>query len=272
MFKERVNKIKHNLKLSNLHIYKLHLLRNYYMSGAYKFSKFPVKEILICGLNRSGSTMLYNIIKLMMELSEKKGDVYIKNDYDYVGLLEQYKHEPIALFKIHHFSILAKKRIEAGRAIAFFTHRDTRDVCVSLIQKGWLTMATYFSKRVYKYHYYNSILYTSVKGMHTFTYKQLMEDKRQVIHDLAIILGKSLTEAEVDAIVFKTDIQNTRKTIKANVQQSAEYNVSSQLHHNHIADGKSDKYLSFFNEKELKKLNRKNKKFLRHFKYIQNEE
>ena len=91
--------------------------------------------ILNCGVPRSGSTKLNQMITQLLHPNYKGNYQYVDN----VGSLRKSivsENENIIL-KTHTYFPQLKSGIKNGSVKAFMTHRDIRDVAVSIITRGW---------------------------------------------------------------------------------------------------------------------------------------
>ena len=200
--------------------------------------------ILNCGLPRSGSTLLNLMIKEILVKGIISEDNYVDNHKQLSERLSSYKHS--SLIKTHAFFPNVGSLIKRGQVIAFMTHRDIRDVVVSLCQKGWVDNIFEFVKsKDLKNMAYTSIAYSQITGMNIISFDEMMSDPKSIISFLASKLNISLTNDEIDQIaknVSKEEIMNKVKKLHEEDDSAGKFDKSSGLHSNHISDAKSGKW------------------------------
>lgn len=214
---------------------------------------------------RSGSTLLFNIIKEMLKLHTAKIDPYFINDKEYNKLL---KNEiSLVVKKNHRYSPLLKNRIMKGLSIGFFTHRDIRDVVVSLVQKGRIPDFDKWVNRGRLRKIVNdAFLYASTGKVMMIEYEHLLNQKKNVIDRVEKKLKLNLTDEEKESIIEKTDIEKTQKMLKEK-DENEQIDYSNHLHQNHISDGKIGKWKQCLTDYEIQVINLEAKDFLNFFNY-----
>ncbi|MEM9155856.1 MAG: hypothetical protein AAGB13_12620, partial [Cyanobacteria bacterium P01_F01_bin.33] len=88
------------------------------------------RNVILCaGMKRSGSTWLYNVLRVLLQ-EHTTYQVYGAwvSDYDAKNLA------PIHLIKVHGFN----SQLLDYSDLVFTSRRDIRDVIASLIRKGWI--------------------------------------------------------------------------------------------------------------------------------------
>lgn len=226
---------------------------------------FQIKDIVVCGVQRSGSTLLFNIINQILAENKYNEDTFFEKEILYKKLLE--KERSIQVRKNHTYLPLVANRIKKGLTIGFFTHRDIRDVLVSSIQKGWLTnIQEWVESQRIRYMINNSLLYAKTPYIHIYSYHELMHDRRNVIKSVSEVLGIELNEESIEKIIRNTSIDKVKSKLQE-IPQDVKLYYDNQLHRNHIADGESGKWEEFFTEEEKKFLNNYCGEYLRYFNY-----
>ena len=226
---------------------------------------YQIKDIVVCGVQRSGSTLLFNIINEILIESNRETDTFFEKEIFYKRLLENEMSPQVR--KNHTYLPLVAKRIKKGITIGFFTHRDIRDILVSSIQKGWIeNIQEWVDSLRIKYMINNSLLYAKTPKMNIYSYHDLMHNRPQVIVSVAKVLGVELNEESIEKITQKTSIAKVKEELQK-IPEDVKLHYDNQLHKNHIADGNSGKWENFFSEKEKIFLNSYCKKYLQYFKY-----
>ena len=236
------------------------------LNSLFYFNKdtFLIKDIVVCGLERSGSTLLFNIINEVLRENRSVLDPYFDDEIQYKKILA---HERSILVKKNHMYVpLVAKRIKKGQTIGFFTHRDLRDVIVSLLQAGWLDKAeTWVKNYRVKSISNNAMLYASTPNMHIFGYQQLVSNKEAVIKEVADILHVSLTPEIIEQINERTSIKEMRQ--KHQQPSPTPYRFDHRMQDDHIADGEIGKWKKHLTQQEAHFLTEYCKTYLDFFGY-----
>ncbi|MCP5061608.1 MAG: sulfotransferase domain-containing protein [Ignavibacteriae bacterium] len=226
---------------------------------------FAVKDIVVCGMPRSGSTLLYNIIREIITNNQPTVDRYFSDASGYKKLLKSEVFSNIN--KTHSFSPLLAKRIEKEYTLGFFSHRDVRDIIVSLMQKGRIMDIEDWLNTIKLEKLVNdSILLAKIKNMTIISYQDMVEKKEEVILNISKKLNIILKQDEIKKIVEKTSIRHSREIVEK-IQVEKEYDIKTQLHHNHIADGRVGKWKQILDEKQINIINKRAKRYLTLFSY-----
>jgi|GEM_PF-1860445 len=238
--------------------------RNFSLSSILKANSYKVKDIVVCGMARSGSTLLFNIIKEMVNFHYRKIDPYFIDDSEYSNLLN---HE-ISLFikKNHRYSFSLQRRLKKKLTFGFFTHRDIRDVVVSLMQNGRITDFNKWSAdgRLRKI-VNDALLYARTGNVMMIEYEDLLNNKLKVIDIIADNLKLNLFPEEEQSIVEKTDLVSTKKLLSA--KETDTIDLANHLHKNHISDGKVGKWKEILTKEQIAYINSSTKDFLDFFHY-----
>lgn len=226
-------------------------------------------DIINCGAQRSGSTLLNLIIEQILRGKLNFSKKFCNTEEDYISTITSDKIT--VLNKTHNFSYLVSKRIEMGKSIGFFTYRDIRDVIVSHIQKGWISSYNeFFESGKYRYYLYNSILYSETKNIVSIEYEDLISKKQKTIELVANKLGYNLSDSEINSICEVTSVKNIKNKMSQFEFDSVNNNLvnaDTNLHSNHINNPNSGKWKGFFNEEEIKDINMKASQYLKYFNY-----
>lgn len=244
------------------------LYRYYKQLGSgviFKKVNYPIRDIVICGMPRSGSTLLFNLIKQITLIYSQKVNTYFNYDSEYRNLLTA--ETSIYVKKNHRFSPLLSKRIEKKLTIGFFTHRDLRDVVVSLIQKGRITdFYEWLNRRKLRKIVNDSMLYAHTKNIILISYDDLLNNKRKIISKISAELNIQLSDEEIENLIKSSDIEKIKKQI-ADRRTLDVIDISTQLHSNHIKDGIVGKWKEKLNEDQIKIINEKSQDFMQFFGY-----
>jgi hypothetical protein len=226
---------------------------------------YQIKDIVVCGVQRSGSTLLFNLINEILAENKYKEDTFFEKEILYKKLLERERSELVK--KNHTYLPLVARRVKKGTSVGFFTHRDIRDILASSIQKGWVNnIEEWVDSQRIKYMINNSLLYAKTPNMHIYSYSDLMNKREQTIRSISETLGIELNEESVQKIKQNTSIQKVKKELQQ-IPQDVKLFYDNQLHKNHIADGSSGKWRKFFSEEEKNFLNKYCEDYLKYFDY-----
>lgn len=247
---------------NNLFAYKL--FRIYQNFNLYKNS-YPIRDIAVCGMPRSGSTLMFNIIKKVIETKNNKTDTFTRNDKQYKILL---KYEISSLVKkVHSYSPFLARRIKKRKTIGFFTHRDIRDIVVSEQQKGVVENPDSWKYKMrLRSIVNNALLYAKGPNMYIVSYEKLKNKPGEVIKKVSYALDATLSQEEIDQIKEALSIKNVKNELKQ-IPEEKRRNFSNQLHKNHIADGKTGKWKKYLSKQQINKITKESTDFLKYFNY-----
>ena len=102
------------------------------------------KIVLCTGMPRSGSTWLFNAVRLLLQSEAAEVCSYWKGDFDALKFLRSAGPEKILLLKIHRHSPVLEKKA----AVIFYSIRDIRDVIASKIRRGDGNFMRIIEKRI----------------------------------------------------------------------------------------------------------------------------
>lgn len=214
----------------------------------------PNKDIINCGAQRSGSTLLHNVIQQILFVNLASNYNFCGSEREYLKIQKQFTR--YNLIKIHEYSPIIERRIVNGKSIGFFTHRDLRDVIASKIQKGWIKdIEKYISSGLLRREVNTCIAYALTKNINIFAYNDLILNKKESITKIASVLNVQLAEENIDNIISETSIKATQKKIEqATFKESWGNKVDDKtgLHDNHINDPTPGKWKNVINSEHEK--------------------
>lgn len=153
------------------------------------------KKLILCaGIPRSGSTWMYNMIRLMLERSGRT--VYGAWIQDYQPEMSADVH----LVKVHE--PLGEDWLKKADVI-FCSHRDLRDIAASSIRMGWAKNdeeVITLLDNVLKMH-----SFWSAKASYELHYEDLLENSLAPAADMARVLGLHLKQQQLYQICQETD-------------------------------------------------------------------
>jgi len=187
-----------------------------------------MKPLYLCaGMPRSGSTWLYNVVRLLCERHyDKVHSCYVYHyQRDWLGWADA------AVIKVHEPVPILFHPDARVKQVVLTCRRDLRDVAASHILKGWQTEANVVGilhTIVAWYKFYEA------KSAFEFEYESLLIDPVSLIKDIGVNLGKPSnwqggfgmldTEEAREVAVEVSQLSNT---------SSATYDKTNLLHRNH---------------------------------------
>lgn len=141
------------------------------------------KLVLSSGMPRSGSTLLFNIIRLCLEKKYQNGLVS-----GWVGDLMELPNGKIYLIKLHGI-----RRIYTYRAsLIFYSYRDVRDALVSVERKFGTTPSIDLCRS-----YIKEYVLAKKYANYMFKYEDFSDNLESTIHFISKILNIKLDSAEI---------------------------------------------------------------------------
>jgi hypothetical protein len=171
--------------------------------------------IVAAGAVRSGSTMLYNIARLLLA---QQGPLTAGSYRDLA--------EPLGstvLVKIHRCEPAMAKRAN----IVLTCHRDLRDVVRSLAGMGWLstgpTLFDQIGQIVHQHSQWKPIAAADV------AYEAMMRDLRASVVEIASVLGVDAAHTDIDAVVRTVSAMPSPATLP----EGQPHDFTTLMHVNH---------------------------------------
>lgn len=247
------------LAFSNIELYRMARKITYFdyrwkISG--QEAKSKGSNIIVCGVARSGSTLIYNILLELLAKRDICNYGFFRNEYEYKEYI--LSQDMITVAKTHRYSPLLEKKISSGIDIGIFTHRSLLDVIASLIQKKWIAdVTTFLSSDNYKSLVNDAILYSRIENMTVVSYEELYRYKEKVIKRLAAVLEVAVSQADLTKISSKTSVDATHRKIEAmnySLVGNNYVNKNTGLHKGHINDPSLGKYHQVLTLNDVKKI------------------
>lgn len=216
--------------------------------------------IICAGSKRSGSTLQYNLISKIVEISNSGIRVPFHKQEDHHLIYEKYsKIKGFKVIKTHIITDEIKKLIETDQSIIFHCYRDIRDVVVSYINKGWITKNIEdISKLSQNYiNEYNTLSEYSNNNFYSRKYEDFAFNIENELKYIQQKLGITLDAQVIQKIALELDKSNLLKFQKSIPEEEkvTEYNQifnkTTLLHNNHINDGSMNQFLKLLNNEEI---------------------
>lgn len=201
------------------------------LSYAGFYSAIGLKPLFIsCGIPRSGSTLLYNIIRLILE---QKSDLALSGGW-FDDFNEWGKNGDAYIVKSHHLSSHMKYRANK----VFFSYRDIRETIVSAKRKFNSTPSIEMARNQVNL-YYKAKMYADKM----ISYERLTKDTMDIVNSIS-------KEMKVD--VNADEIVESLKGISA---VGKGYSKVTLLHNNHATGTKLDDVRNELGEKLYMQIN-----------------
>jgi hypothetical protein len=266
--KNRIKNIVRDKIYDHRCLYSLFTYMRYLKSSKLFFYRinYPIRDIVVCGTPRSGSTLLFNLVREMVRVKLDRIDGFFATENQYKNLL--LNENSFFVKKNHEISWLLMRRIKMKLSIGFFTHRDIRDVVVSLMQKGWVQDFDDWIDRKGLHKIVNdALIYAGVKNMNFISYEELINDRIKIIENIQKILNiDSIEESLMNVIEKNSSIEETKKRIE-NTLINDDHNRYTHLHRNHIADARVGKWKYYLSDEKIEIINSISKDYLIKFNY-----
>jgi len=216
--------------------------------------------VFAAGMQRSGSTVQYQIAKELIKLARSGCDFGWIAPENHYTLNKQYDYENgLCLLKSHRVTDFIKDQMEFYNAVAIYSHRCILDVISSLKEKNKLN---YTKDRL-------QAIVLEIKRSHdqwmqwdnivSQSYEDLIGNLEGCVNEIAIALNINVTKNESKKIADVLDINNQRRLIESlrhadglvRVDENNIYDPESLLHLNHISDGGIGRYKKNLTHSEI---------------------
>ena len=244
---------KHRVKLffySNLFWYRIMLDFKYPSSKA---TNPDIKDVLVCSVQRSGSTLLFNLISSILAEHKKKHNPFFSDMKSYNRIYD--KEISLLVKKTHNYMPIIGKRLKQNKTKAFFSHRDIRDVVTSAYQKGMIRNIDDWLNTGGLHKFVNdSLIYRKHKNVTSISYQDLTENTASVVKKIEDVLEIRLSDALRNKIINENSLDRTKKKI-SEIPVDKKLLFHNQFHKNHIADGKSQKWNEYLTKEQISRIN-----------------
>lgn len=207
------------------------------------------RDIVVCGMARSGSTLVMNIINTFLEHDAQ---------YCYFYDLSSYKDSfdsRASVKKTHRYSYLLENRIRRGYTKGIFTYRHPFDVIASLIQRGWhRSVPVMIDSGLIDGMMATSILYMRIPQVAKIRYERLYEQPETVMSNLyRNLFGDNISSIKLDQAVELCRTGEEKPELSRYVHQKLP-NPATGYHRNHVIEPKPGKYRSVLSREDIETL------------------
>lgn len=205
--------------------------------------------ILSAGMPRSGSTWMYNALRLLILHSDKGYDDF---SCGWIGDLDDIQVKRKMLIKIHQYS---EEIVEKSQMI-FYSYRDIRDAMASAFRKFNLTPTIELADYLVNQHK----KWTAVAN-HTMKYEAMMANQELELIRIAKHLG--ISDADGHNIKKEIDQLNYGSDGKKNER----YHNTNLLHKDHITNGKHGTWAGIIDPELIKRIEEKHRAWFEQYGY-----
>ena len=212
--------------------------------------KMP-KKILCAGMHRSGSTWLFNAIRLIYICNNDSVYSYFFSEYD----PKEGQNASIHVAKTHQFNDVLTTR---DYDYIFTTCRDLRDLAASAVRKGMIDNRTRpiikFLRKVLSEEYDAWSCYSDME----IVYEEMMENDIEIIKKIAQFLNIDVDPASVSRAVNSLPFP----------KKGEDYFRDTQLHYQHITSSTPDSYKLTLSKRTIRIIETKFSTWLFNHRYI----
>lgn len=210
------------------------------------------KDVVVCSIQRSGSTLLFNLVSSILLEYRNVNDTFFSSVETYNEMCK--RELSLLVKKTHSYMPLLGSRIEKGETIAFFSHRDIREIVSSAIQKGMIKdLDSWLNKGGLHKFVNDALLFKKTNKVVFVSYDDLTNNIETVVKKIEYSLNIQLSEEKKVDLIKSNSIDNIKKKI-AEIPKDEKLIYSNQLHKNHISENNSKQWDEFISEKQMNKI------------------
>lgn len=195
--------------------------------------------VLVCGMHRSGSTLVWQITRLLLD-----GQPGLRNPRDIdVSEFAVAAADPddLLMAKVHYRPTFARTEFPTEGAIYLYTYRDIRDAIASLYRKGRYAVdderrGVKATRRGTKRELAGGELWTSMPGVWIAKYEDFRDDIPGLVRNLAATLSVAVSDERVAEICREVDIESQKERVQ--VARVTGVDEDTRITQNHITDGR----------------------------------
>lgn len=221
-------------------------------------TKLCYKNIVIGGMGLAGSTLCFNIIKNISDLTNNSHKVYLGTNLKYT---EDNGGYMINIYKSHYYH----PKFTSREFFNILVIRDLRDCTSSMIRKApekWEENP--IAAADYNMGYYNS--WKNKRYNTYFKYEEYKENPFKYVKDLIKLMMINLSDEQINEVIFKSEniINNNEIT---NKQNGIGWNKHLLTKKHATNSGKIGDYRSNLTDNNIKKIENKYSWFFEKYKY-----
>lgn len=202
--------------------------------------------IFCCGMQRSGSTLQYNITCHLVESSGKGRRVPWAPARRFRKVRKEFRYERgWKVFKCHAFSEAMGREFERRRAVGIYCYRDIRDAFVSSMRKHEMTFEQMMQDRFVETILRQYQKWTAMPRVLVSRYEEMIADLPFEVARIAAHLGLALEPEACRHIAQEYTMEKQKQRIEAAKAEgrlfhsyaNAYVDPVTNLHANHIHSG-----------------------------------
>ncbi len=197
--------------------------------------------VVCCGMQRSGSTVQYQIASAVAEtLGIGRG---VGWDWSSASENMASGERPVHVVKVHQPNPAFEAKLNPACTRYIYCHRDIRDVIVSLLDKYGPMDDAKIEHHVREFAITPFEHFSRRPGVLISRYDDLCEDLGSEVARIAHIMNATLDAAECATIAQRFALEEQRSYIRGrDWSDGREWDSASLLHHNHITDARTGKW------------------------------
>ncbi|MFQ5629409.1 MAG: sulfotransferase domain-containing protein [bacterium] len=233
--------------------------------------------IFCCGMQRSGSTLQFQITaRLVEEAGLGKRVDWVKPQH-FRKLRKQFAEDASwKVFKNHVCTDKMRKEFHRGNAMGIYCYRDLRDVMVSTMRKYEMSFAQLFDNGFVDDLLLQYQRWTALPRVLVSKYEVMINDLAGEVERIAGHLGISLPAEKHKQVADEHKIERQKERIvnakqkgalRAGVVDSVLFDPHTNLHTNHIHQGEIGGWKGTLSHEQVKLLEAKAAKWLEEHGY-----
>ena len=203
-------------------------------------------DIVICGMTRSGSTLVMNVVQELMGRP---------NEYCYFNSESTYRDtffDRAEIKKTHGYLYSLEKRILSGRTRAIFTYRNGFDVIASTLQRGWkksvkeMVLTGYIDAMMM-----TSLLYVKLAPVIKIRYEDLYSESTNTVQKLYEQLHHKEIPTSTLARCIELFSVDSQLVVKKEQEILKNPDKTTGYHTKHVLDPAPNKYRKILSPDDL---------------------
>lgn len=206
------------------------------------------RALIVCGMLRSGSTLIYQLLCAILEQRGnlqrlgflQGGQSWLPDEQDSVN----------RVVKLHHYDEKLAALASEGRVVPIYTYRDPRDGVVSAMRQFDIP----FDKALEWYEYAVSVgnKWESLPYTLSLSYESLIKDLVQLVAVLSAHI-----DADIDASAMASiaaDHTRNKQRDRASQVPKGTYDSANLLHYGHISGSDENSLEYSLNDHEISRI------------------
>ncbi len=219
--------------------------------------------IFCCGMQRSGSTLQFQITSRLVEDAGLGKRVEWTKPDRFNKLRKKYAaEEGWKVFKNHNCTEKMEREFHRQNAIGVYTYRDLRDVYVSTMRKNDVTFEQLWKAKFLEQCLRQYQQWTSLPRVLTSKYETMLVDLPGEVARIAAHLGLRVDAAKCRQIAEEHDLERQKERIEEAKKSgrlkhgyaNAYFDPDTNLHTNHIHSGEVGGWKRVLSDDQVSKI------------------